>query len=115
MALTFASYAVPGPWWAQRAVAVACVVGLAALNYRGVTKTALLTRVLVATSLTALTVMVVGIVVGGHASTANLDGWSAVGTGGAYGDGVTARLSIGTHTQERLRHPVKHANPSTRR
>jgi basic amino acid/polyamine antiporter, APA family len=39
MALTFASHAIPGPWWAQRAVAVACVVGLAALNYRGVTKT----------------------------------------------------------------------------
>ena len=85
MALTFASYAVPGPWWAQRAVAVACVVGLAALNYRGVTRTALLTRVLVATSLTALAVVVVGIAVGGRASTANLDGWSAVGTGGAYG------------------------------
>jgi basic amino acid/polyamine antiporter, APA family len=79
MALTFASYAIPGPWWAQRAVAVACVVGLAALNYRGVTRTALLTRVLVATSLTALAVVVVGIVVGGHASTANLDGWSAGG------------------------------------
>ena len=31
MALTFATYAVPGPWWAQRLVAVAGVVGLAAL------------------------------------------------------------------------------------
>ncbi|MQA17087.1 MAG: amino acid permease [Pseudonocardiaceae bacterium] len=85
MALAFASYAVPGPWWAQRAVAVVCVAGLAALNYRGVTKTVLLTRVLVATSLTALAVVVVGIAVGGHAGTANLGGWSAVGTGGAYG------------------------------
>ncbi|MFD0823410.1 APC family permease, partial [Micromonospora zhanjiangensis] len=66
MALTFASYAVPGPWWAQRAVAVAGVVGLAALNYRGVTRTAALTRVLVAASLTALTVVVVGIAVGGR-------------------------------------------------
>jgi APA family basic amino acid/polyamine antiporter len=85
MALTFASYAVPGPQWTQRAAAVACVLGLAALNYRGVTKTVLLTRVLVAASLTALIVVVVGIAVGGQASTANLDGWSAVGTGGAYG------------------------------
>ena len=75
MALTFATYAVPGPWWAQRAVAVAGVFGLAALNYRGVTKTALLTRILVATSLTALAVVVLGIVVGGHTSAANLDGW----------------------------------------
>ena len=85
MALTFASYAVPGPWWAQRAAAVAGVIGLAALNYRGVTRTALLTRVLVATSLTALAVVVVGIALGGRASTANLDGWSALGTGGGYG------------------------------
>src|SRR5690349_22886600 len=30
MALTFAAYAVPGPWWARRAVAVLAVVGLAA-------------------------------------------------------------------------------------
>ncbi len=85
MALTFASYAVPGPWWAQRAVAVAGVLGLAALNYRGVTKTALLTRVLVAASLTALAVVVAGIAAGGHADTAHLGGWSAVGAGGLYG------------------------------
>jgi basic amino acid/polyamine antiporter, APA family len=85
MALTFASYAVPGLWWAQRAVAVAGVLGLAALNYRGVTKTVQLTRLLVTTSLTALAVTVVAIAVGGHATTASLDGWSAVGAGGAYG------------------------------
>jgi APA family basic amino acid/polyamine antiporter len=85
MALTFASYAVPGPWWAQRAVAVAGVVGLAALNYRGITKTAMLTRVLVTASLAALTVVVVGIAVGGRAGTAHLGGWASLGTGGVYG------------------------------
>jgi basic amino acid/polyamine antiporter, APA family len=74
MALTFATYAVPGPSWAQRAVAVAGVLGLTALNYRGVTRTALLTRVLVATSLAALAAVVVGIALGGRASTANLAG-----------------------------------------
>jgi APA family basic amino acid/polyamine antiporter len=82
MALTFAAYAVPGPWWAQRAVAVAAVLGLAALNYRGVTRTAALTRVLVAASLAALAVVVVGIAVGGNASADNLD-WQV--TGGGYG------------------------------
>ncbi|MEV5573594.1 APC family permease [Spirillospora sp. NPDC052269] len=82
MALTFASYAVPGPWWAQRIVAVAGVLALAALNYRGVTKTVAITRVLVGTSLTALAVVVIGIAAGGHATTANLDGWT---TGGPYG------------------------------
>ncbi|GLY37545.1 conserved hypothetical transport protein [Amycolatopsis sp. NBRC 101858] len=83
MALTFASYAVPGPWWAQRAVAVAAVLGLTALNYRGVTRTAQLTRVLVALSLTALTIVVLGIATGGHADAANLTEWP--GTGGVYG------------------------------
>ncbi|MFC0432019.1 APC family permease [Kutzneria buriramensis] len=82
MALTFASYAVPGPWWAQRVVAVVAVLGLAALNYRGVTRTALLTRILVTTSLVALAVVVIGIFVGGRATEANLVGW---GTGGVYG------------------------------
>ena len=85
MALTFATYAVPGPWWAQRAVAVAAVLGLTALNYRGVTRTAVVTRVLVACSLTALAVVVAGIALGGHATTANLDDWPALDAGGAYG------------------------------
>lgn len=85
MALTFASYAVPGPWWAQRAAAVAAVLGLAALNYRGVTRTALLTRVLVAGTLTALAVVVAGIAAGGDAGAANLGGWASLRAGGAYG------------------------------
>ncbi|WP_235022900.1 APC family permease [Amycolatopsis alkalitolerans] len=83
MALTFASYAVPGPWWAQRVVAVAGVLALAALNYRGVTKTAQLTRILVATSLAALAVVVAGIAAGGRAGPENLGGWPAIG--GGYG------------------------------
>jgi len=85
MALTFAAYAIPGPWWAQRAVAVVAVAGLTALNYRGVTRTAALTRVLVAGSLTVLTVVVVAILLGGHASPANLGGPDALHAGGGYG------------------------------
>lgn len=85
MALTFATYAVPGPSWAQRLVAVAGVLALAALNYRGVTKTAVLTRVLVTTTLIALIVIVVGIGFGPHTSTAHLGGWSALNSSGAYG------------------------------
>ena len=84
MSLTFDCYAVPGPSWAQRLVAVAAVVGLAALNYRGVTKTAFVTRVLVATSLLALAV-VVGIAAGGRANSANLGGWTTLGSGGLGG------------------------------
>ena len=84
MALTFAGYAVPGPSWLQRLVAVLGVAALTALNYRGVTKTAALARVLVALTLLALTVLVVGIAVGGGARLSHL-AWAGAGTGGAYG------------------------------
>jgi len=56
MALTFASYAAPAGW--ERPVAVVAVVGLAAVNYRGVTRTAQLTRVIVVLVLVGLTVAV---------------------------------------------------------
>ena len=78
MALTFASYAVPGPWWARRAAAVAAVAALAAVNYRGVSRTAALTRVLVGCTLAALAVAVAATWAGG-ASLANLGGPAALG------------------------------------
>jgi APA family basic amino acid/polyamine antiporter len=65
MALTFAAYAVPQDW--QRPVAVAAVVALAAVNYRGVTRTAGLTRVIVTVVLTVLAVVVAAGVAGGAA------------------------------------------------
>ena len=52
MALTFAAYSVPDPW--QRPAAVAAVALLAAVNYRGITRTAQLTRVIVTVVLLAL-------------------------------------------------------------
>jgi basic amino acid/polyamine antiporter, APA family len=79
MALTVASYALPGPWWAQRIVAVAAVVVLTALNYRGITKTATLARILVACTLIALAAVVIGIAIGG-VRLSNLSGagsWSS--------------------------------------
>ena len=84
MALTVASYALPGPWWAQRIVAVAAVVGLTALNYRGVTKTATLARILVACTLIALAAVVIGIGVGGM-QLSNLSGMGAWSSATAYG------------------------------
>ena len=56
MALTFAAYAAPDGW--QRPVAVAAVVALAAVNYRGVTRTARLTRIIVGVVLVAISVVV---------------------------------------------------------
>jgi APA family basic amino acid/polyamine antiporter len=81
MALTFAAYAVPGPTWAQRLVGVVAVLTLVAINYRGVTRTATATRVLVAGTLIALTVVVVAIATGGGASGSHL----VAPVGGAHG------------------------------
>jgi basic amino acid/polyamine antiporter, APA family len=83
MALTFATYAIPGPGWAQRAVAIAGIWSLTALNYRGITKTARATRILVSASLAALAVVVIAIAVGGEADLGRLGG--GAGGVGAYG------------------------------
>jgi basic amino acid/polyamine antiporter, APA family len=66
MALTFASYAAAGSLWIDRGVAVAAVVVLTAANYRGISRTAELARVLVAVSILALIVVVVAIAASGH-------------------------------------------------
>jgi basic amino acid/polyamine antiporter, APA family len=81
MALTIGTYALPGPWWAQRLVAVAAVIGLTALNYRGVTKTAALARILLACTLVALAVVVIAIA----AHPSNLSGAGAWSSGTVYG------------------------------
>src|SRR5690348_18023788 len=47
MALTFAAYAVDRPCWLQRLLALGALLALAAVNYRGITRTARLARVLV--------------------------------------------------------------------
>jgi APA family basic amino acid/polyamine antiporter len=70
MALTFAAYAVPPAW--QRPVAVAAVIALAAVNYRGVTRTARLTRIIVAVVLVALAVVVAAGLFGGQADPGRL-------------------------------------------
>jgi APA family basic amino acid/polyamine antiporter len=85
MALTFAAYAVPGPGWARRGVALAAVVGLTAANYRGISRTAALARLLVAGSLLALAVIVLAIVSGGDADPDRIGGLSALGVGGVHG------------------------------
>ncbi len=56
MAMTFAAYAAPAGW--QVPVAVAAVAALATVNCFGVTRTALLTRILVVVSLLGLAVVV---------------------------------------------------------
>ncbi len=66
MAMTFAAYLVPPAW--QRATAVTAVLALAAVNYRGITRTARAARVLVAVVLGSLAVVVVAGLVAGEPS-----------------------------------------------
>jgi APA family basic amino acid/polyamine antiporter len=81
MALTFAAYVAPGPW--QRPAAVAAVVALAAVNCRGVTRTAGLARILVALVLVVLAVVSAAGWVAGQPDLGRLDLSSA--QGGVYG------------------------------
>lgn len=79
MALTVGAYA-----WPDRAhaVAVAAVVTMTAVNYRGVQKSALLTRVVVALVLGVLAAVVVAACVTGHAETGRLAFDDEVSVGG---------------------------------
>lgn len=79
MALTFGSYAYPD---LARPLGIGAVIALTAVNYRGVQKTARLTRVLVAVVLAALAVVVAAALLGGQASAANLAGGSPNGPWG---------------------------------
>jgi APA family basic amino acid/polyamine antiporter len=69
MALTFASYAAPGH---VRLVAAAAVAALTVLGSRGVQKSAVATRAIVAVVLAVLAAVVVGCLFGGTASVSNL-------------------------------------------
>jgi APA family basic amino acid/polyamine antiporter len=69
MALTVGSYAAPG---LARPVALVALAAVTALNYRGVTKTALASRVIVAVVLAVLAATTVGMLLGGQAGLGNL-------------------------------------------
>jgi APA family basic amino acid/polyamine antiporter len=72
MALTFAAYAAPPGW--GKPVAVAAVVLLAAVNYRGITRTAAAARVIVVLVLAALAVASAAVWAGGAALAAHVAG-----------------------------------------
>ncbi|HEX9343002.1 MAG TPA: APC family permease [Actinomycetota bacterium] len=79
MALTFGTYAAPR---FARPLAVAAVAGLTAVNYRGIAKTAWLTRLLVALVVAALAAAVTAALLGGQAEWAHL---GPLGAGGPRG------------------------------
>ncbi len=70
MALTFGAYLSED---LARPLAIGAIVAMAAVNVRGVHKTARLTRLIVGLVLAALAVVIAGALLGGAASTANLD------------------------------------------
>ncbi|MBC7589543.1 MAG: amino acid permease [Salinibacterium sp.] len=82
MALTFASYAAPPGW--ERPVAALAIVALAAVNYRGVTRTAQLTRIIVVLVLIALAIAVAATVSPGLPSLSEIDA-SGLIAAGPYG------------------------------
>ena len=81
MALTFAVYLVPSAW--IRPVAIAAVIILAAVNYHGITRTAALTKIIVAIVLATLALVVIASL-GGPRLTASVQPWDFL-AGGWYG------------------------------
>jgi APA family basic amino acid/polyamine antiporter len=80
MALTFAAYAAPSGW--EKPVAVAAVLTLAAVNYRGVTRTAGLTRIIVTIVIASLALVVAASLLGDSTSAPSTWEWWS---GGWYG------------------------------
>lgn len=81
MALTFAAYVAPTGWW-QRPIAVAAVIILATVNYYGITRTASLTKIIVAFVLATLALVVVASLSG--AARGSVGSWDLL-AGGWYG------------------------------
>jgi APA family basic amino acid/polyamine antiporter len=79
MGLTFGAYAAPD---LARPIAVVAVAALTLVNYRGVEKTARITRLVVAVVLMSLALVIVSCLFGGAATTRNLSG---LGDGGVPG------------------------------
>ena len=81
MAVTFATYAVPADRWVQRLVAAAAVLALTAVNLRGITRTARLTRLLVTVTLLVLATWTVAVLASGetHGQALRLHDLSAYG------------------------------------
>ena len=82
MALTFGHYLAPG---FATPVAVAAVVVLTGVNLLGITRTALLTKILLAVVLATLAFVAAASVIGPHPAGAGAAAWPADGGGSAWG------------------------------
>jgi basic amino acid/polyamine antiporter, APA family len=81
MALTFAAYIAPRSW--ERPVAIAAVIILTTVNYYGITRTAALTKIIIAIVLATLALVVTASLSGTN-GTASVGSWDLL-AGGWYG------------------------------
>ena len=81
MALTFAAYVAPPAW--GRPAAIAAVIILATVNYYGITRTATLTKIIIAVVLATLALVVTASLSGTN-GTASVGSWDLLASGG-YG------------------------------
>lgn len=107
MALTIGVYAWPE---AAHAVAVGAVIALTAVNYAGVQKSALLTRIIVATVLAVLAAVVVALAGAGEAArlsvTTDVDGWGVLQAAGLLFFAFAGYARIATLGEE-VRDPAR--------
>ncbi|PYI37808.1 amino acid permease [Arthrobacter psychrolactophilus] len=89
MAMTFAAYAAPAGW--ERPVAIGAVVLLVAVNYRGISRTAAMARIIVLLVLAALALAITAAWVGTGGSTASIRGEGLL-SHGWYGIAQSAGL-----------------------
>lgn len=89
MAMTFAAYAAPSGW--ERPVAIGAVVLLVAVNYRGISRTAAMARIIVFLVLAALSLAITAAWVGTGGSTASIRGEGLL-SHGWYGIAQSAGL-----------------------
>ncbi|WP_412485584.1 APC family permease [Mycolicibacterium frederiksbergense] len=107
MALTIGVYAWPE---AAHAVAVGAVIALTAVNYAGVQKSAVLTRIIVATVLAVLAAVVVALAGAGEAArlsvAADVDGWGVLQAAGLLFFAFAGYARIATLGEE-VRDPAR--------
>jgi basic amino acid/polyamine antiporter, APA family len=107
MALTFGTY-VTDIGWLRRLIALAAVLALAAVNYRGVTRTARLTRILVTCTLLVLALVLVVLFTGGpqHHETTSTSPYGVLQSAGLLFFAFAGYARIATMGEE-VREPAK--------
>jgi APA family basic amino acid/polyamine antiporter len=107
MALTFGTYVTDNNWL-RRLIALAAVLALAAVNYRGVTRTARLTRILVTCTLVVLALVLVVLFIGApqHHETTSTSAYGVLQSAGLLFFAFAGYARIATMGEE-VREPAR--------